>query len=172
MGEKKKKSFELGFFFRHEFKEQLRRMQTVAQVMEVLDAASDYVMTDNYSIQDPFSDLAFSAWKPCLKYEKETYLQVCEQNKINRQKREEKKIKKQQPELFKEEAASEGENKWRYIPLRLFGVNTFHTRTKKMHELYGNIFQTICEKKQLMVQEYTLNMFWPANLKTRNSMLY
>ena len=110
MGEKKKKSFELGFFFRHEFKEQLRRMQTVAQVMEVLDAASDYVMTDNYSIQDPFSDLAFSAWKPCLKYEKETYLQVCEQNKINRQKREEKKIKKQQPELFKEEAASEGEN--------------------------------------------------------------
>lgn len=105
MGEKKKKSFELGFFFRHEFKEQLRRMQTVAQVMEVLDAASDYVMTDNYSIQDPFSDLAFSAWKPCLKYEKETYLQVCEQNKINRQKREVKKIKKQQqPELFKEEA--------------------------------------------------------------------
>ena len=110
MGEKKKKSFELGFFFRHEFKEQLRRMQTVAQVMEVLDAASDYVMTDNYSIQDPFSDLAFSAWKPCLKYEKETYLQVCEQNKINRQKREVKKIKKQQqPELFKEEAASEGD---------------------------------------------------------------
>ena len=111
MGEKKKKSFELGFFFRHEFKEQLRRMQTVAQVMEVLDAASDYVMTDNYSIQDPFSDLAFSAWKPCLKYEKETYLQVCEQNKINRQKREVKKIKKQQqPELFKEEAASEDDD--------------------------------------------------------------
>lgn len=109
MGEKKKKSFELGFFFRHEFKEQLRRMQTVSQVMEVLDAASDYVMTDNYSIQDPFSDLAFSAWKPCLKYEKESYLQVCEQNKINRQKREKKKIKQkqQQPELFKEEAASE-----------------------------------------------------------------
>lgn len=108
MGEKKKKSFELGFFFRHEFKEQLRRMQTVSQVMEVLDAASDYVMTDDYSIQDPFSDLAFSAWKPCLKYEKESYLQVCEQNKINRQKREEKKNKKQQqPELFKEEAASE-----------------------------------------------------------------
>lgn len=111
MGEKKKKSFELGFFFRHEFKEQLRRMQTVSQVMEVLDAASDYVMTDNYSIQDPFSDLAFSAWKPCLKYEKESYLQVCEQNKINRQKREDKKIKKQQPpELFKEEAVSEGDN--------------------------------------------------------------
>lgn len=108
MGEKKKKSFELGFFFRHEFKEQLRRMQTVSQVMEVLDAASDYVMTDNYSIQDPFSDLAFSAWKPCLKYEKESYLQVCEQNKINRQKREEKKNKQQQqPELFKEETASE-----------------------------------------------------------------
>lgn len=101
---KKKKTFEIGFFFRHEFKEQLRRMQTVSQVMEVLDAATDYVMTDNYSIQDPFSDLAFSAWKPCLKYEKETYLQVCEQNKINRQKREEKKIKKQQPEQFKEEA--------------------------------------------------------------------
>lgn len=111
MGEKKKKSFELGFFFRHEFKEQLRRMQTVSQVMEVLDAASDYVMTGNYSIQDPFSDLAFSAWKPCLKYEKESYLQVCEQNKINRQKREDKKIKqKQQPELFKEEAASEGDD--------------------------------------------------------------
>lgn len=111
MGEKKKKSFELGFFFRHEFKEQLRRMQTVSQVMEVLDAASDYVMTDNYSIQDPFSDLAFSAWKPCLKYEKESYLQVCEQNKINRQKREDKKIKQQQqPELFKEEAASEGDD--------------------------------------------------------------
>lgn len=108
---KKKKTFEIGFFFRHEFKEQLRRMQTVSQVMEVLDAATDYVMTDNYSIQDPFSDLAFSAWKPCLKYEKETYLQVCEQNKINRQKREEKKIKKQQqPELFKEEAASEGDD--------------------------------------------------------------
>ena len=105
---KKKKTFEIGFFFRHEFKEQLRRMQTVSQVMEVLDAATDYVMTDNYSIQDPFSDLAFSAWKPCLKYEKETYLQVCEQNKINRQKREEKKIKKQQqPELFKEEASEE-----------------------------------------------------------------
>ena len=105
---KKKKTFEIGFFFRHEFKEQLRRMKTVSQVMEVLDAATDYVMTDNYSIQDPFSDLAFSAWKPCLKYEKETYLQVCEQNKINRQKRDEKKIKKQQqPELFKEEAASE-----------------------------------------------------------------
>ena len=100
---KKKKTFEIGFFFRHDFKEQLRRMQTVSQVMEVLDAASDYVMTDNYSIQDPFSDLAFSAWKPCLKYEKETYLQVCEQNKINRQKREEKK-NQQQPELFKEEA--------------------------------------------------------------------
>lgn len=111
MGEKKKKSFELGFFFRHEFKEQLRRMQTVSQVMEVLDAASDYVMTDNYSIQDPFSDLAFSAWKPCLKYEKESYLQVCEQNKINRQKRENKKIKQeQQPELFKEEAASEDDD--------------------------------------------------------------
>lgn len=105
---KKKKTFEIGFFFRHEFKEQLRRMQTVSQVMEVLDAATDYVMTDNYSIQDPFSDLAFSAWKPCLKYEKETYLQICEQNKINRQKREEKKIKQQQqPELSKEEAASE-----------------------------------------------------------------
>lgn len=111
MGEKKKKSFELGFFFRHEFKEQLRRMQTVSQVMEVLDAASEYVMTDNYSIQDPFSDLAFSAWKPCLKYEKESYLQVCEQNKINRQKRENKKIKqKQQPELFKEEPASEDDD--------------------------------------------------------------
>lgn len=110
MGEKKKKSFELGFFFRHEFKEQLRRMQTVSQVMEVLDAASDYVMTDNYSIQDAFSDLAFSAWLPCLKHEKETYLQVCEQNKINRQEREKKKVKRQQqPELFKEEAASEGD---------------------------------------------------------------
>lgn len=111
MGKKKKKPFELGFFFRHEFKEQLRRMQTVPQVMEVLDAATDYVMTDNYSIQDPFSDLAFSAWKPCLKYEKESYLQVCEQNKTNRQKREIKKLKqKQQPELFKEEAASEDDD--------------------------------------------------------------
>ena len=111
MGKNKKKSFELGFFFRHEFKEQLRRMQTVSQVMEVLDAASDYVMTDNYSIQDAFSDLAFSAWLPCLKHEKETYLQVCEQNKINRQEREKKKAKQQQqPELFKEEAASEGDN--------------------------------------------------------------
>lgn len=111
MGKKKKKPFELGFFFRHEFKEQLRRMQTVSQVMEVLDAATDYVMTDNYSIQDPFSDLAFSAWKPCLKYEKESYLQVCEQNKTNRQKREIKKLKqKQQPELFKEEAASEDDD--------------------------------------------------------------
>lgn len=110
MGTNKKKSFELGFFFRHEFKEQLRRMQTVSQVMEVLDAASDYVMTDNYSIQDVFSDLAFSAWLPCLKHEKETYLQVCEQNKINRQEREKKKDKRQQqPELFKEEAASEGD---------------------------------------------------------------
>lgn len=111
MGKKKKKPFELGFFFRHEFKEQLRRMQTVSQVMEVLDAATDYVMTDNYSIQDPFSDLAFSAWKPCLKYEKESYLQVCEQNKTNRQKREIKKLKqKQQPELFKEEAVSEDDD--------------------------------------------------------------
>lgn len=109
MGTNKKKSFELGFFFRHEFKEQLRRMQTVSQVMEVLDAASDYVMTDNYSIQDAFSDLAFSAWLPCLKHEKEKYLQVCEQNKINRQEREKKKVgqKQQQPELFKEEAASD-----------------------------------------------------------------
>lgn len=109
MGTNKKKSFELGFFFRHEFKEQLRRMQTVSQVMEVLDAASDYVMTDNYSIQDAFSDLAFSAWLPCLKHEKEKYLQVCEQNKINRQEREKKKVgqKQQQPELFKEAAASD-----------------------------------------------------------------
>lgn len=95
MSNKKKKPSEIGFFFRHDFKDQLRRMQTVAQVMEVLDAASDYVISGNFEIKDPLSDMAFSCWKPRLDYDKAEYKGLCERNKRNSQiakeKREEQK---------------------------------------------------------------------------------
>lgn len=95
MSNKKKKPSEIGFFFRHDFKDQLRRMQTVAQVMEVLDAASDYVISGNFEIKDPLSDMAFSCWKPRLDYDKAEYKDLCDRNKRNSQiakkKREEQK---------------------------------------------------------------------------------
>lgn len=91
MGNKKKKPSEIGFFFRHDFKDQLRRMPSVAQVMEVLDAASDYVMNGNFEIKDPLSDMAFSSWKPRLDYDKTEYKNLCERNKRNSQKAKEKR---------------------------------------------------------------------------------
>lgn len=95
MSNKKKKPSEIGFFFRHDFKDQLRRMQTVAQVMEVLDAASDYVISGNFEIKDPLSDMAFSCWKPRLDYDKAEYKALCDRNKrnsqISKEKREEQK---------------------------------------------------------------------------------
>lgn len=93
MGNKKKKPSEIGFFFRHDFKDQLRRMQTVAQVMEVLDAASDYVISGNFEIKDPLSDMAFSCWKPRLDYDKAEYKDLCDRNKHNSQKAKEKRDK-------------------------------------------------------------------------------
>lgn len=93
MSNKKKKPSEIGFFFRHDFKDQLRRMQTVAQVMEVLDAASDYVISGNFEIKDPLSDMAFSCWKPRLDYDKAEYKDLCDRNKHNSQKAKEKRDK-------------------------------------------------------------------------------
>lgn len=93
MSNKKKKPSEIGFFFRHDFKDQLRRMQTVAQVMEVLDAASDYVTSGNFEIKDPLSDMAFSCWKPRLDYDKAEYKDLCERNKRNSQIAKEKRDK-------------------------------------------------------------------------------
>lgn len=93
MSNKKKKPSEIGFFFRHDFKDQLRRMPSVAQVMEVLDAASDYVMNGNFEIKDPLSDMAFSSWKPRLDYDKTEYKNLCDRNKRNSQISKEKRDK-------------------------------------------------------------------------------
>lgn len=91
MSSKKKKPSDIGFFFRHDFREQLRRMPTVAQIMEVLDAASDYTMNGKFKIQDPLSDMAFSSWKPRLDYDKSEYKALCERNTRNSQKAKEKR---------------------------------------------------------------------------------
>lgn len=91
MSNKKKKPSDIGFFFRHDFKDQLRRMQTVEQVMEVLDAASDYTISGNFEIKDPLSDMAFSSWKPRLDYDKAEYKTLCERNKRNSEKAAEKR---------------------------------------------------------------------------------
>ena len=91
MSSKKKKPSDIGFFFRHDFRDQLRRMPTVAQVMEVLDAASDYTMNGKFEIQDPLSDMAFSSWKTRLDYDKAEYEALCVRNKRNSQKAKEKR---------------------------------------------------------------------------------
>lgn len=106
MSNKKKKPSDIGFFFRHDFKDQLRRMQTVEQVMEVLDAASDYTISGEFNIKDPLSDMAFSSWKPRLDYDKAEYKAICERNTRNsliaKEKREQKK--REQAKASKETA--------------------------------------------------------------------
>lgn len=105
-----------GFFCRETFMEQIQLLQEAKQCVELFAAAFAYTKGENYDIKDAFVKMAFSSWKTVFDYDKkEADLfhkmksdagRIGGNNKAeNRRKREAKQ--KQNPELSKEEAASE-----------------------------------------------------------------
>lgn len=104
-----------GFFCRETFMEQIQLLQEAKQCVELFAAAFAYTKGENYDIKDAFVKMAFSSWKTVFDYDKkEADLfhkmksdagRIGGNNKAeNRRKREAEQ--KQQPELFKEEAAN------------------------------------------------------------------
>lgn len=114
----KKKEKTHGFFCRETFMEQIQLLQEAKQCVELFAAAFAYTKGENYDIKDAFVKMAFSSWKTVFDYDKkEADLfhkmksdagRIGGNNKAeNRRKREAEQ--QQQSELFKEEAASEGD---------------------------------------------------------------
>lgn len=60
-----------GFFCRKAFRTQLALLDTVEQVLELVDAAYAYMDNEQYKITDKVVRMAFVSWKSVFDYEKE-----------------------------------------------------------------------------------------------------
>lgn len=108
-----------GFFCRETFMEQIQLLQEAKQCVELFAAAFAYTKGENYDIKDAFVKMAFSSWKTVFDYDKKEadlfHKMKSDAGKIGQkvmrenQSRKREAEQKQQPELFKEEAASEGD---------------------------------------------------------------
>lgn len=105
-----------GFFCRETFMEQIQLLQEAKQCVELFAAAFAYTKGENYDIKDTFVKMAFSSWKTIFDYDKkeaDLYHKMKSDagkvgQKVMRENQRRKREAEQQPELFKEEAASEG----------------------------------------------------------------
>lgn len=107
-----------GFFCRETFMEQIQLLQEAKQCVELFAAAFAYTKGENYDIKDAFVKMAFSSWKTVFDYDKKEadlfHKMKSDAGKIGQkvmrenQSRKREAKQQQQPELFKEETASEG----------------------------------------------------------------
>lgn len=116
---KNKESVKDGFYYRFRFTEQIKELDTISQAGELLDAAESYVKGEEFVLTDKVVKMAFVSWKTQFDWDlrkSEEYHE--ERKKISvhanevKKARAEERLKReterqQQPELFKEEAASE-----------------------------------------------------------------
>lgn len=108
-----------GFFCRETFMEQIQLLQDARQCVELFAAAFAYTKGEKYDIKDAFVKMAFSSWKTVFDYDKKEadlyHKMKSDAGKIGQKRMRENQSRKreaeqqQQPELFKEEAASEGD---------------------------------------------------------------
>ena len=106
-----------GFFCRETFMEQIQLLQEARQCVELFAAAFAYTKGEKYDIKDAFVKMAFSSWRTVFDYDKKEadlfHKKKSDAGKIGQEiMRENMKRKREaeqqlQPELFKEEAASE-----------------------------------------------------------------
>lgn len=116
---KNKESVKDGFYYRFRFTEQIKELDTIPQAGELLDAAEAYVRGEDFVITDKVVKMAFVSWKTQFdwdlkkseEYHKERKEISEHANEVKKEKAEKRRKReaeqKQQPELFKEEAASE-----------------------------------------------------------------
>lgn len=117
---KNKESVKDGFYYRFRFTEQIKELDTIPQAGELLDAAEAYVRGEDFVITDKVVKMAFVSWKTQFDWDlkkseeyhkarKEISDHANEVKKAKAEKRRKRETEQQQqPELFKEEAASEG----------------------------------------------------------------
>lgn len=106
-----------GFFCRETFMEQIQLLQEARQCVELFAAAFAYTKGEKYDIKDAFVKMAFSSWRTVFDYDKKEadlfHKKKSDAGKIGQEimrenmKRKREAEQQQQPELFKEEAASE-----------------------------------------------------------------
>lgn len=109
-----------GFFCRETFMEQIQLLQEARQCVELFAAAFAYTKGEKYEIKDAFVKMAFSSWRTVFDYDKREadlfHKMKSDAGKIGQKtmrenmKRKREAEQQQQSELFKEEAASEGDN--------------------------------------------------------------
>lgn len=123
---KNKESVKDGFYYRFRFTEQIKELDTIPQAGELLDAAEAYVRGEDFVITDKVVKMAFVSWKTQFdwdlkkseEYHKERkeisdHANEVKKARAKERRKREAEQKQQQSELFKEEAASEGDD----IPL-------------------------------------------------------
>ena len=115
---KNKESVKDGFYYRFRFTEQIKELDTIPQAGELLDAAEAYVRGEDFVITDKVVKMAFVSWKTQFdwdlkkseEYHKERKEISEHANEVKKEKAEKRRKREaeqqQQPELFKEEAAS------------------------------------------------------------------
>lgn len=119
---KNKESVKDGFYYRFRFTEQIKELDTISQAGELLDAAEAYVKGEDFVLTDKVVKMAFVSWKTQFdwdlkkseEYHKERkeisdHANEVKKAKIEERRKREAEQKQQQPELFEEEAASEGD---------------------------------------------------------------
>lgn len=118
---KNKESVKDGFYYRFRFTEQIKALDTISQAGELLDAAESYVKGEDFVLTDKVVKMAFVSWrtqfdwdlKKSEEYHEERKRISDHANEVKKARTEERRKReaelKQQPELFKEEAASEGD---------------------------------------------------------------
>lgn len=117
---KNKESVKDGFYYRFRFTEQIKELDTISQAGELLDAAEAYVKGEDFVLTDKVVKMAFVSWKTQFDWDlkkseeyhkerKEISEHANEVKKAKAEKRKREAERQQQPELFKEEAASEGD---------------------------------------------------------------
>lgn len=117
MGKNKdKESVKDGFYYRFRFTEQIKALDTISQAGELLDAAESYVKGEEFVLTDKVVKMAFISWKTQFDWDLKKSEEYHEErkrisdhaNEVKAEKRRKREAElKQQPELFKEEAASE-----------------------------------------------------------------
>lgn len=116
---KNKESVKDGFYYRFRFTEQIKELDTISQAGELLDAAESYVKGEEFVLTDKVVKMAFVSWKTQFDWDLKKSEEYHEErkrisdhaNEVKAEKRRKREAElKQQPELFKEEAASEGDD--------------------------------------------------------------
>lgn len=120
MGKNKdKESVKDGFYYRFRFTEQIKALDTISQAGELLDAAESYVKGEEFVLTDKVVKMAFISWKTQFDWDLKKSEEYHEErkrisdhaNEVKAEKRRKREAElKQQPEQFKEEAASENDD--------------------------------------------------------------